>query len=96
MLGNVVGDGAARPERSGEDETNLALLKNIGSAIALAGFGAGVGNQAHAKRGAIIVSSLAGVADVKLDVISALEGKKVAARISQCWGQKYAMEPPRM
>ena len=45
MLGNVLRNVAAGAERYGEYETNFALLQNIRSPIALAGFGTGVGQR---------------------------------------------------
>ena len=69
---DVLGDGVARAQRGGEYEADLALLHNVGSAFATAGFRTGIGDEAHAKSGSVVVSRLARIADVKLDVIGAL------------------------
>jgi len=51
LLGNVLRNVAAGAERCVNTKRNFALLQNIRSPIALAGFGTGVGNQAHAEGG---------------------------------------------
>jgi len=74
---DVAGDVGVGPECGGEDEADLALLEDVGGAIALAGLRAGVGHQGHAEGGAVEVGSLTGVADVELDVVGTLEGQEV-------------------
>jgi hypothetical protein len=64
-------------QRRGEHETNLALLNNIGGAIALAGFRTRVGDQFHAEGRAIKICSLAGVSNEELNVVGALQWEKV-------------------
>ena len=75
MLGNCV----AAAQRRGQHETNLSLLQDVGRAIALASFRSRIGDQGHAEGGAVEVGRLAGVADVKLDVVCAFERQKVVA-----------------
>lgn len=60
-------------DRRGEDQPNVALLHNVGDPIADAGFWSGVGREREAKRAAIKVRGLLGVADVKLDIVDALQ-----------------------
>jgi hypothetical protein len=76
VLGDVAGDVGVGTQGGGEDEANLALLQDVGGAVAAAGFGAGVGDQLHAEGGAVEVGGLAGVADVELDVVGAVEGEE--------------------
>ena len=78
MAVDVLGDGIVGAQRRGEHKADFALLHHVGGAVALAGFGAGVGDQRHAEGGAIEVGGLARVADVELDVIGAFEGQKIA------------------
>ena len=68
---DVAGDVGVGAKRGGEDEADLALLQHVGGAVALAGFGAGVGDECHAEGCAVEVGGLARVADVELDVVGA-------------------------
>ena len=77
VLVDVAGDVGVGAEGGGEDEADFALLKDVAGAVALAGLGAGVGDEGHAEGGAVEVGGLAGVADVELDVVGALEGEEV-------------------
>ena len=77
VLVDVAGDLGVGAEGGGEDEADLALLEDVAGAVALAGLGAGVGDERHAEGGAVEVGGLTGVADVELDVVGALEGEKV-------------------
>ena len=77
VLFDVAGDLVVGAEGGGEDEADLALLENVAGAVALAGLGAGVGDQGHAKGGAVEVGGLAGVAYVELDVVGSFEGEEV-------------------
>ncbi len=74
---DVVGDLGVGAERGGQDEADLSLLEDVGGAVAVAGLRACVGDQRHAEGGAVEVGGLAGVADVELDVVGALEGEEV-------------------
>ena len=76
-LCDVLGDLGVGAERGGEDEADFALLEDVGGAVAKAGLGAGVGDELHAEGGAVEVGGLAGVADVELDVVGAVEGEEV-------------------
>ena len=76
MLGNRI----AAAKWSGQYKTNLALLKNVCSAIALAGLRAGIGHERHAKSGPVKVRRLAGISDIELDVIRALKRQEIALR----------------
>ena len=59
VLVDVAGDLGVGAERGGEDEADFALLKDVAGAVAEAGFGAGVGDERHAKGGAVEVCGLA-------------------------------------
>ena len=86
---DVAGDLAVGAEGGGKDEADFALLEDVAGAVALAGLGPGVGDERHAKGGAVEVGGLAGVADVELDVVGALEGQEVGGggfRSGQSWG----------
>ncbi len=61
-----------------KDEANLALLQDVGGAIAQPCLGARVSDQRHAKRGTVEVRCLPCIADVELDVIRPLERKEVS------------------
>jgi len=75
---DVAGDFAVGTEGSGEDEADFSLLEDVAGAVALAGLGAGVGDEGHAEGRTVEVGGLAGVADVELDVVGALEGEEVS------------------
>ena len=77
VLVDVAGDVGVGAEGGGEDEADFALLEDVAGAVALAGLGAGVGDERHAKGGSVEVGGLAGVADVELDVVGAFEGEEV-------------------
>ena len=77
VLVDVLGDLGVGAERGGEDEADFSLLKDVGGAVAEAGFGAGIGDELHAEGGAVKIGGLPGVADVELDVVGAFEGKKI-------------------
>ena len=74
---NVVGDAAVGTKRRGEDKADLPLLEDVGGAVVKASFWTSPGYQRHAEGGAIEIGRLAGVADVKLDVIRSSDGEKV-------------------
>ena len=74
MAMDVVGNLTGRAQRRREHKTDLALLQHIRRAVALTGLRTGVGHQAHAERDAVEVCSLAGIANVELDVIGAIKG----------------------
>src|ERR1700678_1857344 len=94
MLGDVLGDWAVGAQRGGEDKADFALLDYIGSSIALAGFRAGIGYQTHAKGGAVVVSGLARVPYVELDVVGALEGQKILAGLDRAGCKSRHRVPP--
>ena len=71
------GDFAIGLQRRGEHEADLVLHQDVAGAVAGAGLGTAIGGQPKAERGAIEVRRLARVADVKLDVIRAVERKEV-------------------
>ena len=77
VLVDVAGDVGVGAEGGGEDEADLALLEDVAGAVALPGFGAGVGDKRHAEGGAIEVGGLAGVAYVEFDVVGAFEGEEI-------------------
>ncbi len=77
VLVDVAGDVGVGAEGRCENEADLSLLKDVTGAVALTGLGAGVGDQRHAKGGAVEVGGLAGVADVELYVVGAFEGEEV-------------------
>ena len=72
--------GSLAAQRRGQHKANLALLHNVGGAVALAGFRPGVSHQRHAKGGAIKVRRLPRVSHVELNVVGALKRKKIAVR----------------
>ncbi len=74
---DVLGDLVVRPQRGGEHKANLALLQDVRGAVALARLGARVGHQAEAHGHAIKVGGLARVADIKLNVIGAVQLKNI-------------------
>src|SRR6266851_1395745 len=74
---DVAGDVGVGAKGCGKDEADLALLEDVGGAVTLAGLGAGVGDEGHPEGGAVEIGSLAGVADVELDVVGAFEGEEV-------------------
>jgi hypothetical protein len=86
VVGDVIGYGTAGPQGGGQHKAYFALLDNVRCAIALAGLGAGVGHQAHAESGAIIIGRLARVAYVELNVIGTLEGQKILSGLDHTWG----------
>ena len=75
----MLGDRVAAAQRSGQHEADLALLHHVRGAVALAGLRTGIGHQRHAERGAVEVRGLAGIADVELHVVGALQRKKILA-----------------
>ncbi len=56
-----------------QHQPHLALLQNVGGAVALPGFRAGIGNQLVAKGKPVVVRRLPRVAYVKLDIIRAVQ-----------------------
>jgi hypothetical protein len=77
VLVDVAGDVGVGAQGGGEDEADFALLEDVAGAVALTGLGAGVGDERHAKGGAVEVGCLAGVADVELYVVGTFEREKV-------------------
>ena len=90
MAMNVIGNRPLGAKRRGEHKADLALLHNVGGAVALAGFRARIGHQRHAECGAIEVRSLARVAHVELNVVGAFERQKIAVA-GQRFGSGMAM-----
>src|SRR5262249_18456015 len=66
---NVVGDGVIGTERGGQYKADGLLLDDVRGAIVNAGFGALIGDEAHAEDSAIEVSGQPGIADVHFDVV---------------------------
>jgi hypothetical protein len=64
-------------QRGGENEADLVLLEDVTGAISEAGLGAGIGDELITEGGAVVVGRLAGVADVKLYVVGAVQGEEV-------------------
>ena len=94
VLVDVAGDLGVGAEGGGKNEADFALLEDVAGTIPLAGLGAGVGDERHAKGSAVEVSGLTGVADVELDVVGALEGQEVGGggfRSGQSWRAWVAM-----
>src|SRR5690348_17176279 len=75
VLEDVLGDGALGEHGGCEHKADLLLLKDVGSAIAHLGLGAGVGGYAEAHHGAVEVSGLPGVAHVEFYIVDTLNGK---------------------
>ena len=74
---DVLRDLVVRPQRCGQHKADLALLQNVGGTVALARLGARVGHQAQAQGHPIKVGGLACIADIKLDVIGAVQREKI-------------------
>jgi hypothetical protein len=85
--GNVICNGAAGAKRGGEYKANLALLEDVRRTIALAGFRAGIGYEAHAECGSVVVGGLTRVSHVEFDVIGALEGQKILSGLDRAGGK---------
>ena len=79
VAADVLRNRVAAAQRRGEHEPDFSLLQNVGGAIALAGLRSRIGHQRHAECGSIEVGGLAGIADVKLDVVGTFQRQKVLA-----------------
>ena len=82
MLQDMGRDLALRVQRRGQHQPYLALLQNVGGAVALPGFRAGIGNQLVAKGKPVVVRGLPRVANVELDIIRAVQRQKVLSCLS--------------
>ena len=71
----VVGDLAFGLQRRGQHEANLALLEDVAGPVADTRLGTGVRDHVEAERLAVVVGSLARVANPQLDVVGALEDR---------------------
>ena len=82
VLGDVRADLVAGNERAGQDDPDAALLEDVRRAVAHAGLQAGVGHLGEPERADPIGRGLQRVADIKLDVVDAVERHEV---IGLCW-----------
>ncbi len=73
---------AFRAQRRRQHQPHLALLQNIGGAVALPGLRAGIGNQLVAKGEPVVVRGLPRIADIKLDIIRAVQRQEILLRLS--------------
>src|ERR1700676_365747 len=64
-------------ERRGEDEADLILFDNVGSAVASTGFRATIGRKRHPEPVAMEIGPLLCISYEKFNRIDALQGKKV-------------------
>src|SRR5579883_1426666 len=98
MQPDVFGDRVVRAESRCQHEPDLTLLEDIRSAIAHPCLRPAVRNDLHAKCRPIVVGSLLGVADVKLDVIGTVERQEVALQplFASLVYQLFHIEPPVM
>ena len=78
--------GVAGAQGGCEDEADLTLLQNVGSAVAQTGLGTGVGNERHAERSAVEIGSLARIANVELDMVGSFERKEIDIG---CYGREF-------
>src|ERR1700722_4235651 len=85
MFCHMLRDERVRPERSGQHETHLPLLHNVGSSIAASSLGTRVSNKFHAESRAIKICGLSRVANVELHMVSAAERQEVFVRRGRCW-----------
>src|ERR1700759_4474845 len=81
MFVDMIGDRILRPERRGEHERELVLTNHVADAIALAGLRPSVSQTLKTKCCLVKMRSLLGITDIKFDVISALQGKKILLRL---------------
>ena len=77
MTQDVRGHDALGIERRGQDKANLILFEDVGNAAASAGFRAAIRGERHAESATVKIRRLLGVAYIKLQVIDALQGKKI-------------------
>jgi len=74
---DVRGNLGVRTQGRSKHKAHLALLKDVAGAVTATGFGARIGDQRHAEGGAIEVGCLAGIADIKLDMVGPLKRKEI-------------------
>ena len=74
---DVVGNRAPRPQRRGQHQPDLALLKYIGGPVALACLRSRIGHQLVPKRQPVVVSRLPRVAYIELHVVRTVQRQKV-------------------
>jgi hypothetical protein len=77
VLGDVGADLVAGDERAGQDDPDAALLEDVRSPVTHAGLQAGVGHLGEPERADPIGRRLQRVADIKLDVVDAVERHEV-------------------
>src|SRR5687768_9318693 len=82
MPGDMLGDLAARRQRSREDEADLPLLENVAHPIAGSGLRSAIRDELESERSAIVVRRLLRVPDEELDVVGPVYRKNILRR---CW-----------
>src|SRR5690242_5464649 len=80
MFLNVIGDFVVRLKRCCQNERQLVLTDRITRAILDSGLRPGVGQTLETKNAFVKMRRLLGVADVKLNMIRALERQKILRR----------------
>ena len=80
---NVIGDqarvfGQVGTDRRRQDETDLVLLEEVTRPVPDSGLGPPVPHELKAEGGPVIVTRLSRVAHPELDVVGAVDGKRVA------------------
>src|SRR5215216_5220717 len=82
MLKNVIGDRMLRADRGSQHKRNLVLPHDITGALSYTGFRSAIGQWLKAERTLIKMRRLLRVADVKFNVICALERQKILSERS--------------
>jgi hypothetical protein len=80
VLRDMTGNFCVWAKSGRQHKAYLALLEDIGRAIALAGLGTCISDELHTESGAVEISRLTRITDIELDVISTLERKKICRR----------------
>ena len=89
VAADVIGDRTVRTDRRRQHEPNLVLLEEVARAVANSGLRPAVRDEVEPERGAIEHRALLGVADVELDVVGAVDRKRIVRdrRFGRCNGR---------
>src|SRR2546423_6517582 len=78
MFGNVIGNRISRPQRSCQEKREFVLPNRVAHTVLRSRLRSGVGETPESESGFVEVGRLFSVPDIKLNVVGALERKKIS------------------
>ncbi len=85
VFGNVIGNRIICPQRGGKNEGELVLSNDVARSIFRSRFRSRIGEALKTERCLVKMRRLLGIADIELDVIGALERKKISFGGRSCF-----------